>query len=170
MPLAGTWRYRVERQTNAGALYAKPGELAAHVAFTAEGGAAGSAGAALPPPAPQAPDVVLRLAVIPGQMKFDKTELNVAPGQLVEVVYTNPDVLQHNFVLGAPDSLTAIGEASDRLATSPSGLAQEYVPDIPQVLFSTKLLEPDQTVTFQFKAPRQRDSIPTSAPSRHTGA
>ena len=47
-PLAGTWRYRIERQTNAGALYAKPGELAAHVAFTAEGGLAGAAGAALP--------------------------------------------------------------------------------------------------------------------------
>ena len=33
-PLAGTWKYRVERQTNAGALYTKPGQLAAHVAFT----------------------------------------------------------------------------------------------------------------------------------------
>ena len=30
--LAGTWRYRVERQTNAPALYSRPGELAAHVA------------------------------------------------------------------------------------------------------------------------------------------
>src|SRR5205085_9377409 len=39
-PLAGTWRYRVERQTNAGTLYSKPGELAAHVAFTAGGGLA----------------------------------------------------------------------------------------------------------------------------------
>ena len=33
VPLAGAWRYRVERQTNAGALYSKPGELAAHVAL-----------------------------------------------------------------------------------------------------------------------------------------
>ena len=130
VPLAGTWKYRVERQTNAGALYTKPGQLAAHVAFTAEGGAAGAAGTALPPVAPQAPDVAVRLSVIPGQMKFDKTELNVAPGQLVEVVYTNSDVMQHNFVLGAPGSLTAIGEAGDRLATSPSGLTQGYVPDI----------------------------------------
>ena len=29
--LAGTWRYRVERQTNAAPLYAKSGELAAHL-------------------------------------------------------------------------------------------------------------------------------------------
>src|SRR5262249_53901188 len=41
VPLAGAWRYRVERQTNNGALYANAGDLAAHVAFTAEGGLAG---------------------------------------------------------------------------------------------------------------------------------
>ena len=81
VPLAGTWRYRVERQTNAGTLYLKPGDLAAHVAFTAGGGLAGAAGAALPKVAPQAPDVVLRLAVVPGQMKFDASELTVAPNQ-----------------------------------------------------------------------------------------
>ena len=158
--LAGTWKYRVERQTNAGALYAKPGQLAAHVAFTAEGGAAGAAGAALPSVAPQAPDVAIRLSVIPGQLKFDKAELNVAPGQLIEVSFTNPDVMQHNFVLGAPGSLNAIGEAGDRLATSPGGLAQAYVPDVPQVLFSTKLLEPGQTVTFQFRAPAAAGQYP----------
>ena len=35
LPLAGTWQYRVERQTNAAALYGRPGELAAHVAAAA---------------------------------------------------------------------------------------------------------------------------------------
>jgi putative membrane-bound dehydrogenase-like protein len=156
-PLAGTWKYRVERQTNAGALYTKPGQLAAHVAFTAEGGPTGTS---LPPVAPQAPDVVLRLSVVPNQMKFDQTELNVAPGQLVEITYVNPDVMQHNFVLGAPGSLTAIGEAGDKLATSPTALAQAYVPDMPQVLYSTKLLEPGQTVTFQFRAPSNAGQYP----------
>jgi azurin len=159
-PLAGTWKYRVERQTNAGALYTKAGQLAAHVAFTAEGGPAGAVGASLPPIAPQAPDVVLRLSVVPNQMKFDKTELNVAPGQLVEITYVNPDVMQHNFVLGAPGSLSSIGEAGDRLATSPTGMAQGYVPDMPQVLYSTKLLEPGQTVTFQFRAPAAAGEYP----------
>ena len=152
-PLSGTWKYRVERQTNAGALYTKPGQLAAHVAFTVEGGLSGAAGAALAPVAAQAPDVVVRLSVVPQQMKFDRSELSVAPGQLVEIVLTNPDSMQHNFVLGAPGSLQQIGAAADRLSTSPTGLSQQYIPDIPQVLVSTKLLEPGQTVTFQFKAP-----------------
>ena len=44
-PIAGPWKYRVERQTNAGALYTKPGELAAHVAFTAAAACARRGGA-----------------------------------------------------------------------------------------------------------------------------
>jgi putative membrane-bound dehydrogenase-like protein len=151
--LAGPWKYRIERQTNAGTLYTKPGELAAHVAFTAGGGLAGAAGAALKPVAPAVPDVVLRLTAVPGQLKFDLTELTVAPGQLVEIVFSNPDAMQHNFVLGASGSMEAIGNAADKLAQSPAGLAQQYVPDIPQVLFSTKLIEPNETARFQFRAP-----------------
>ena len=115
--LAGGWKYRVERQTNAGALYAKPGELAAHVAFTAAGGVAG-AGATLPPVASQAPDVVIRLTAVKDEMRFDLSQITVAPGQLVEIVFANPDLMLHNFVLGAPGSLNVIGEAADRMATN----------------------------------------------------
>ena len=148
--IAGPWKYRVERQTNAGTLYSKPGELAAHVAFTAGGG---STAATLKPVAPAAPDITLRLTAVPGQLKFDLAELTVAPNQTVEIVFTNPDAMQHNFVLGATGSLEAIGTAADKLATTPAGLAQAYVPEMPQVLFATKLIEPNETTRFQFKAP-----------------
>jgi putative membrane-bound dehydrogenase-like protein len=157
IPLAGTWKYRVERQTNAGALYSRPGELAAHVAFTASGG---TASAALPPPAPQAPDVTLKLSVIAGQLKFDLSELTVAPGQLVEIVFDNPDQMQHNFVVGATGALDTIGAAADKLAQSPNAVAQQYVPEIPEVLFSTKLVDPGDKLTFQFKAPTTEGQYP----------
>lgn len=155
-PLAGTWKFRVERQTNAGALYSKPGELAAHVAFALNGAPA----ATEMPVVVQAPDVVLRLTALPNQMKFDLAELTVAPGQLVELRITNPDAMQHNFVLGLPGSLEPIGVAADTLARSPSGLAQQYVPDMPLVLFSTRLIEPGQTITVQFRAPAQVGQYP----------
>ena len=158
VPLEGTWKYRVERQTNAGALYAKPGELAAHVAFASAGKPA--AGALSEPVVRAAPDVVIRLSVTPGEMKFDKTELTVAPGQLVEIVFSNPDSMQHNFVLGLPDSLKVIGPAADDLARTPNGPAQQYVPQLPQVIFHTKLVEPGETITVQFKAPADSGKYP----------
>lgn len=158
-PLAGTWRYRVERQTNAGALYSKPGELAAHVAFVA---APPPAAGTLPeePVVAQAPDVVIRLGVSLGEMKFDKSELTVAPGQLVEIVFTNPDSMQHNFVLGSPGSLETIGLAADEVARSSNGFSLQFVPQVPQVLFATKLVEPRETVTVQFRAPMQAGEYP----------
>ncbi len=157
-PLAGAWKYRVERQTNAGALYTKEGELAAHVAFVARGGA--GADSSVPAIAPRAPDIVLRLAVVPGQMKFDRTDLRVTAGQLVEIAFTNPDQMQHNFLVGAPGSLDQIGAAADALAQSPGAAAQGYIPDIPQVLASTRLVDPGRTVTIQFRAPTEPGAYP----------
>ena len=160
-PLAGTWRYRVERQTNAGDALRQAGR--------ARGARRLHRRRRRWPVRPvrrcrrsprQAPDVVLRLAVVPGQMRFDTSELTVAPDQTVEIVFVNPDGMQHNFVLGAQGSLDTLGAAADVVARSPNGLAQQYVPDSPAVLFSTKLLEPGQTVSFQFKAPAEAGKYP----------
>lgn len=154
--LAGTWKHRVERQTNAVSMYGAPGELVAHVAL-----AATTAAKPAPPPTalPKA-DVSIALGVMPGQMKFDKAELTVAPGQLVQLVFTNPDVMQHNFVLGAPGSLEQLGGAADQMLTNGDALAQSYVPQSSLVLFSTPIVNPGQTITVQFRAPTQAGAYP----------
>ena len=124
------------------------------MAFTAEGGRPVPPARHCRRPLSQAPDVVLRLAVDPGSDEVRQDRIHRrARASSSRSIYTNPDLLQHNFVLGAAGSLPQSAQASDRLASSPTGMAQQYVPDIPQVLFSTKLLEPSQTVTFQFRAP-----------------
>jgi putative membrane-bound dehydrogenase-like protein len=154
--LAGPWKHRVERQTNAASLYAKAGELPAHLA-------AATAAAARSTPAPTAlprPDVTVALTVIPGQMKFDRADFTVAPGQLVQLVFTNPDVMQHNFILGAADSLTQLGNAADQMLTTGDALAQSYVPQTPLVLFSTPIVNPGQTITVQFRAPTETGAYP----------
>jgi len=157
--LAGPWKYRVERSSNNGALYSKPGELAAHVAFTAGGGLSGAAGATLTTVA-AVPDVVIRLSTVPNEMKYATTELTVQAGQLVEVVYTNPDQAEHNFVVAAPGSLQQVGAAADTLSQSPNAKAQDYVPDVAQVIFKTRMLAAGQTTTFQFTAPTAPGDYP----------
>ena len=160
VPLAGTWQYRPERQSNVGTLYTKRGELAAHVASAAES-TAPERGLTAAEPTPAAPaDVSLRLGVVPHELKFDKTELTVKAGQFVELVFTNPDVMQHNFLLGAPGALERIGAAADAMMATPDGLAQQFVPAIPEVLFATALVDPGQTLTVQFRAPSEPGSYP----------
>ncbi len=160
VPLAGPWKYRAERQTNAAPLYSQSGQLAAHLAL-ATSQAGGEPGlSAAPAAAPMKADAVVKLGVIPHQLKFDKSELTVAPGQLVELVFTNSDVMPHNFILGARGSLQQIGSAADALMTTPDGAAQQYVPTMPQVLYATTLVDPGQTVTVQFRAPEQPGQYP----------
>ncbi len=156
--LAGSWRYRVERQTNGGPLYGRAGELAAHVASA---GTPPPAAAVLAAPAVTAKaDVVLRLGVLKDQLKWDQPALTVGAGQLVDLVFTNTDVMPHNFILGTPGSLPAIGAAADALMSSPTGQVQQFVPDLPQILASTRLLEPGQSITIQFRAPGQAGDYP----------
>src|SRR5699024_8008428 len=133
---------------NAAALYNRPGELAAHLASA---GTPPPASAVLASAAPAArPDVTLRLGVIKDQLKWDQPALSVGAGQLVELVITHTDVMPHNFILGTPGSLAAIGAAADALMSSPAGQVQQFVPDLPQILTSTRLLEPGQSITIQF--------------------
>ena len=171
MAIAGPWKYRVERQSNVGTLYSKPGELAAHVAFTAGGGLAGAAGAALKPVAPAAPDVVLRLTAVPGQLKFDLTELTVAPGQLVEIVFTNPDAMQHNFVLGATGALEAVGDRGRqaRAIAVGTGAAVRAGHAAGALLDQARRAGRDRDDSSSAR-PRPRATIPTSARSPRTGA
>jgi azurin len=156
--LGGTWRYRVERQTNAPTLYSRPGELAAHVASAGTPPPAGAVLAATPAAAKA--DVVLRLGVLKDQLKWDQAAMTVGAGQLVDLVITNTDVMPHNFILGAPGSLETIGKAADALMSSPAGAVQQFVPDLPQILASSRLLEPGQSITIQFRAPGQAGAYP----------
>ena len=96
----------------------------------------------------------------------------MAAGQLVEIVFTNPDAMQHNFVLGAAGSLEAIGAAADKLATVAVPASRSSTcRDIPQVLFSTKLVEPGETVDGSSSGRRRMPAIiRISARSRRTGA
>jgi len=93
-------------------------------------------------------------------LKFDKTELTVKVGQFVELVFTNPDVMPHNFLLGAQGALERIGAAADAMMTTPDGVAQQFVPAIPEVLFATALVDPGQTLTVQFRAPSEPGQYP----------
>jgi azurin len=75
-------------------------------------------------------------------------------------VLTNSDGMQHNFVLGLPGSLDTIGAAADELARSPNGVTLQYVPEIGQILFSTKLVEPGETLRVRFRVPSQPGRYP----------
>lgn len=103
---------------------------------------------------------VIHIKTIKNEMKYDLKTFSVVAGKPVELVFENPDFMQHNLLITQIGKLEAVGKAADKLAADPGGADRQYVPDMPEVLFSTKLVNPQETVRLRFVAPEQPGDYP----------
>jgi hypothetical protein len=74
------------------------------------------------------------MKVVENEMKFSKEPFRVKVGQIVTIVFENPDFVQYNLIISKPGSFEKIGAAADELARNPNEAEQEYVPKLPEVL------------------------------------
>jgi azurin len=103
---------------------------------------------------------VVKIKSLREMMQYDLKSFTVSAGKTVEIVFENPDAMQHNLVIGKPKSLEKIGKAADKMITDPNGATNNYVPEMPEILFSTALVNPDQTVRLRFTAPAKPGEYP----------
>lgn len=108
----------------------------------------------------QAGATIIKIKVIKNEMKYDLKTFSVEAGKPVEIVFENPDFMQHNLVITQLGALKTVGAAADKLAAHPKGAEMQYVPDIPEVLFATKLVNPQETVKLNFIAPAKEGDYP----------
>ena len=104
--------------------------------------------------------VTINLKVIEHEMKFDKKIITVKPGQKVTISFTNPDFMQHNLLIAMPGTLEKVGAAADLLARESNAIALNYVPKIPEILYSTELVSPEGNATLVFIAPDKPGEYP----------
>ncbi|MDF1824197.1 MAG: GDSL-type esterase/lipase family protein [Verrucomicrobiales bacterium] len=102
----------------------------------------------------------LEMNCVPERMMFDKTSFTVKAGQPVKLTLVNPDATQHNLVIVKPGALEEVGMAGNEMAKDPKGLSKGFIPDSPQILHHTKLLEPDTAEVLRFKAPKKAGVYP----------
>ena len=103
---------------------------------------------------------VVEIATVEAQMAYDVTAFRVAPGQQVEIVFRNEDVLPHNLVVVRPGAGEMVGRAADAMATDPDAFAKEFIPDTPAVLHATRMLQAGESVRLQFAAPEREGNYP----------
>jgi uncharacterized protein len=103
---------------------------------------------------------VVVIKTITEAMKYDVKEFTVKAGKNVEIKFENPDAMQHNMVIGKPKSLEIIGNAANKMITQKDAVEKNYVPAIPQVLFSTPLLNTNDVYRLRFTAPTQVGDYP----------
>lgn len=103
---------------------------------------------------------VLTIKVIEEQMKYDKTMLTVKAGQPVVLTLENPDIMQHNIVICKPGTAEKVGKAADAMAQDPKSVQKHYVPQMPEVLASSILVNPGESYTLEFTAPDKPGDYP----------
>ncbi len=103
---------------------------------------------------------IIKIKTIKNEMKYDISEFVVKAGQPVEIIFENTDFMQHNLVITKQGEKDKVGMAADKLAADPKGAALNYVPDMPEVLFSSPLLDPEKTVKIKFTAPENPGLYP----------
>ncbi|MEY2881941.1 MAG: hypothetical protein RLZZ15_4321 [Verrucomicrobiota bacterium] len=100
------------------------------------------------------PDLLtIRIASIPERMNFDVKRFTAKAGQPVRLVFANPDLMQHNFVIVKPGALEEVGVAGNEMAKDPDGIKKDFVPLSDKILQATKLIDPGASVTLRFNAP-----------------
>jgi azurin len=98
--------------------------------------------------------IVIDLKVVKDIMQYDKKRITVKAGQNVTIRLENPDGMQHNLLIIKPGTLPVVGAAADAMVRDPKASQMQYVPKVPQVLYSTRLLNPGETVSLKFTAPK----------------
>ena len=115
---------------------------------------------AIAAPKPSGDLKVIRIKTIREAMKYDLKEFTVSPGQPVQIILENTDAMQHNLVITKPGMREKVGKAGDAMMKDEKGAEKNYVPSLPEVLYSTPLVSPGQSFTLTFKAPAKVGDYP----------
>jgi azurin len=94
------------------------------------------------------------------EMRYDKKEFTVTAGKTIEIVFENPDAMQHNLVIGKPKTLEIIGKAANKMIMQKDAVQKNYIPNIPQIIASTPLVNPESTYRLTFTAPETVGDYP----------
>lgn len=96
-------------------------------------------------------------------MSYDITSFSVKAGQKVKLTFSNDSAipLQHNLVLckaGTKESVIAL--ANGMMTDMPKWMAKGFIPESPDVLHHTKLLNIKESETLEFAAPAEKGDYP----------
>lgn len=93
-------------------------------------------------------------------LQYVQKELRVKAGERLSLVFKNPDVVPHNWMLSKPGTLQSMGNLANLMISDPKGLAKHYVPDSDDVLFYTDMTNPKESFTIHFHAPKEKGDYP----------
>lgn len=120
-----------------------------------------SLGKRIPNPWGEKRSVKSKLEIAAGKnLTFSTRTLRVKAGESVRLVFSNPDVVPHNWVLVKPGSLSRVGDLANKLVADPTAVLRHYVPKSADVLAYTDIVSPQDQFSIYFQAPQEKGRYP----------
>lgn len=105
----------------------------------------------------EGPVTTITLKAIAG-LQFDKVRIQLRPGTKVRIVLKNEDDMSHNLVFTKPGARPEVVDAALKLAEK--GPEMNYIPNLPEVLWSIPVLSPGEEQSLVFTAPNEPGVYP----------
>lgn len=99
----------------------------------------------------------IEIKVLPG-LQFDLARFQVKPGTKVRLTFTNTDDMDHNLLITKPGSREKVVNAA--LALGGDGPSKDFIPSIPEVLWSIPVISAEQIKLIEFTAPKEEGVYP----------
>ena len=93
-------------------------------------------------------------------MKFSQTLLTARAGQHVELTFSNTDDLQHNLVIFKRGNIATYEKDLFGSMNDANAQARGFVPDSPNVLIASRLLNARESTVLSFDAPAEPGDYP----------
>jgi putative membrane-bound dehydrogenase-like protein len=100
----------------------------------------------------------IRVATLPERMMYDVKELSVKAGKKVRLTFANPDFMPHNILLVNPGKVDEI--AIKAMALGAKGFDTGFIPESPDILWHSKLLDHGKEEVIEFTAPAKPGDYP----------
>ncbi|MDB4640720.1 plastocyanin/azurin family copper-binding protein, partial [Pirellulaceae bacterium] len=103
---------------------------------------------------------VVRIHTVEEEMRYDTPYFAVEAGRPVQVVLINEDLMPHNLVITAPDSIREVAELAGQLGPTDGVKGKQYVPKTNLVLQATSMVPGRASEALTFTAPTEPGEYP----------
>ena len=104
--------------------------------------------------------LAITLGVVSGQMKFTESTITARRGQRVELTLNNTDDMPHNIVIFRRGSMAEYEKELFGSLNEPNAQLRGFVPDSPNVLVASRLLNAGESTVVTFDAPNEPGEYP----------
>ena len=104
--------------------------------------------------------MAITLGVISGQMKFSQATITARPGQPIEITLNNTDDMPHNIVIFRRGTIAEYEKELFGSLNEPNAQLRGFVPDSPNVLVVSRLLNAGESTVVTFDAPAEPGEYP----------